>query len=174
MATILELAASIVESHASTTSMTTDELIDEIEKVFASLKRLESGETAIEEVTTKQPGISAKQSIKQNEVICMVCGKGGMKTLARHLSQSHGMSRSQYRKEFGIPATQSLTAKKFSESRRQMAKERGLGENLAKARAVRAQKIAQAKAPAEMPATPAAKSTRASSTRPAKKPTDKK
>jgi len=46
-----------------------------------------------------------------------------------------------------IPATQSLTAKNFSEKRRQTALERGLADNLAKARAVRAEKL-KAKKPA--------------------------
>jgi len=71
----------------------------------------------------------------------MICGKGGMKTLARHLSQVHGMKPREYRKQFNIPASQSLTAKNFSELRKKAALERGLADNLAKARAVRAEKL---------------------------------
>ena len=43
----------------------------------------------------------------------------------------------EYRRQFDIPRTQPLAARSYSESRRQMAIERGLGENLAKARAAR-------------------------------------
>ena len=47
------------------------------------------------------------------------------------------MTASEYRKQFDIPRSQSLAAKSYSEKRRQMAIDRGLGENLAKARAER-------------------------------------
>jgi len=47
----------------------------------------------------------------------------------------------EYRKQFNIPASQSLTAKNFSELRKKAALERGLADNLAKARAVRAEKL---------------------------------
>jgi predicted transcriptional regulator len=60
-----------------------------------------------------------------------------MKTLARHLKTSHDMTANDYRKQFDIPRTQSLAAKNYSEKRRQMAIDRGLGEKLAKARATR-------------------------------------
>ncbi len=66
----------------------------------------------------------------------MICGKE-MKTLARHLKTAHGMKPSEYRKQFEIPRTQPLAARSYSESRRQMAVDRGLGDNLAKARAAR-------------------------------------
>ena len=66
----------------------------------------------------------------------MICGKG-MKTLTRHLKTAHDLKPGQYRKQFGIPSSQSLAAKSYSESRRQMAIDRGLPEKLAKARAAR-------------------------------------
>ena len=67
-------------------------------------------------------------------------------TLARHLMTAHGLKPGQYRKQFGIPSKQSLAAKSYSESRRQMAIDRGLGEGLAKARAARVKKAAAPKA----------------------------
>ncbi len=147
MATLLELAASIVESHASTTEMSTDDLLLEIQKVYQTLKALEEGKEAViapaEEAMTS---ISVKDAFKKNEVICMICGKGGMKTLARHLSQAHGMKPGEYRKQFGIQKTQALAAKSFSESRRKMARERNLAGNLEKAREVRMANIKAKKA----------------------------
>ena len=73
----------------------------------------------------------------------MICGKG-MKTLTRHLKTAHDLKPGQYRKQFGIPRSQSLAARNYSESRRQMALDRGLGEKLAKARAARAKNKAAA------------------------------
>ena len=72
----------------------------------------------------------------------MICGKG-MKTLSRHLKTSHTMTAQEYRKQFDIPRTQPLAAKNYSEKRRQMAIDRGLGEKLAKARAKNAKKKAR-------------------------------
>ena len=161
MATLLELAAEIVSSHASVTSMTTEELLIEIQKVHTALKNIEAGaEVVVPEIEEAKPGLTVKEAFKKNEVICMVCGKGGFKTLARHLNQAHGMKPGVYRKQFGIPNKQPLAAKSFSESRRKMAQERGLGDVLAKAREVRAanlkaKKAAPAKKPTRSKATPA-------------------
>jgi hypothetical protein len=73
-----------------------------------------------------------------------------MKTLTRHLSQTHSMKPGEYRRMFGIASSQPLTARKFSEERKKMAQERGLADNLAKARAVRAAN-AKAKKGADAP-----------------------
>jgi predicted transcriptional regulator len=144
---IIELAAQIVSSHASTSHLSSEELVLEIQKVHAALKALEGGQAvAAPEAEYAKAAITIKQAFKKDEVICMICNKGKMKTLARHLMQVHNMKPGEYRKQFGIPSKQSLTAKSFSESRRQMAMDRGLADNLAKAREVRAAKLKEKKA----------------------------
>lgn len=137
MATILEMAADIVAAHASTTNMTKEELVAELADVYNALSALEKGEVVIEPVEEEQgPAISRKKAFGKDKIYCMICGKG-MKTLSRHLKTSHGMTAGEYRKQFDIPRAQSLAAKSYSETRRQMAIDRGLGEKLAKARAAR-------------------------------------
>ena len=158
-ATLLELTASIVSSHASMSEMTSEELLQEIQKVYSSLQKLEGvGASAIEATETKAPAISAKKAFQADQVVCMICGKGGMKTLTRHLKQVHALKPGEYRKQFGISRSQPLTARNFSEARRKMAEERGLGDKLAKAREVRAANLA-AKKP--QPAAPAKAKTKA-------------
>lgn len=138
MATLLEMAAQIVASQAGSTQMSSDELVLGIQKVYAALQALEAGKETAEPVAEEvKPAMTYKQSIKANEIICLICGKGGMKTLTRHLNTVHEMKPGEYRKQFGIPSKQPLAAKKFSEERRAMAQERGLGDVLAKAREVR-------------------------------------
>lgn len=152
MATLMEMAAKLVEAHASSTPMTTEELLDAIQRVYAKLKQVESGEAAEAPAAEEEnkPALSARQSIKKNEVICLLCGKGGMKTLTRHLSQSHQMKPGEYRKQFGIPRTQPLAAKDFSAKRKEMASNMNLAANLEKARAARKAKMeAKAAAPAK-------------------------
>jgi predicted transcriptional regulator len=139
MATLLEMAAEIVAAHASSTSLTKEELIAELSEIHKALTALEKGEAVVAEVVEEAagaPAISRKKAFGKDKVICMLCGKE-MKTLARHLKTTHGLKPGEYRKQFDIPRTQPLAARSYSESRRQMAVDRGLGENLAKARAAR-------------------------------------
>ncbi|MCM0082324.1 MucR family transcriptional regulator [Geomonas sp. Red32] len=140
---LLELTANIVSSHASVTEMSGEDLLQELQKVHVALQKLEveSGEGG-EKPEGKGPAVSLKRAFQPDQITCMLCGKTGMKTLARHLAQVHGMKPGEYRKQFGIPSNQALTAKNFSEARRRMAQEKGLADNLAKARAVRAAKLA--------------------------------
>jgi len=139
MATLLEMAAEIVASHASTTALTKEELISELAEIHKALSAMEKGEELGHEVSEEEaaaPAISRKKAFGKNKVVCMICGKE-MKTLTRHLKSAHNMKPGEYRKQFDIPRTQPLAARAYSESRKQMAIERGLGENLAKARAAR-------------------------------------
>ncbi len=138
---LVELTASIVSSHAVGTAMSSDELVQEITKVFATLKSLETNGAVIETAPTAgTPTLTMKKAFQNDQVGCMVCGKTGFKTLTRHLKQAHELKPGQYRKQFNIPSSQSLTAKNYSEARRKSANENNLAANLEKARAVRAAK----------------------------------
>ena len=149
MATLVEIAGQLVAAQAANGNLTTDELLMELGKVHAALKKLEDGQ-GVEGVEEVKPALTLKEAFKKNEVVCMVCGKGGFRTLARHLSTSHQLKPSAYKKQFGIPSKQPLSAKSYSESRRAMALDRGLADNLAKAREVRMANIAAKKtAPAK-------------------------
>lgn len=140
MANIMEMAADIIAAHASTTPMSKEELIDELNEVYSTLSALEKGESIeTSEVIEETPVISRKKAFGKDKIYCMICGKG-FKTLSRHLKTAHNMSATAYRKQFDIPRSQSLASKNYSESRRQMAVERDLAGNLAKARAAKANK----------------------------------
>jgi len=154
-ATLVELTASIVSSHATGTEMSGDDLIQEINKVYATLKKLESeGAAADAGGIAGAPAMPLKKAFQNDQVSCMVCGKTGFKTLTRHLKQAHNLKPGQYRKQFNIPASQSLTAKNYSEARRKAANENNLAANLEKARAARAAKKAGATKPQKAKAAP--------------------
>ena len=129
--------------------MLCDELIQELQKVHASLQNLEEEKLgkALETAKTDVPAMSLKKAFRPDQVFCLICGKGGMKTLTRHIMQTHHLKQGAYRKQFGIPSTQALTASNFSEARRKMAKERGLADNLVAARAARAAMFVAKKGP---------------------------
>ena len=141
MATLLEMSNNIVSAHAQKTPMTTEELLAELHKVYGALQALEAGlpiqptETLLEEPAV--PTLTLKQAFKTNEVICMICGKGGFKALTRHLSQTHQIKPSQYRKQFGIPKSQKLMSKAYTAQRKEIAAGMDLGANLEKGRAAR-------------------------------------
>lgn len=149
---LVELTANIVSSHAASVELTSDELLQEIQKVYTALKNLES-DVAIEDTggnKEQTPALNPKKSILKDQVICLICGKGGFKTLTRHLNVVHSMKPKDYRKQFNLPAGTALVARNYSEARRQAAINNNLGDNLVKGRATRkanleAQKVAPAK-----------------------------
>lgn len=158
MATLIELTSQLVTAQATTTPMSTEEMLSALTSVHNRLKDLETGVVVSEVPAAENPAptLSIKDAFKKNEVFCMVCGKGGFKTLTRHLSTAHGLKPREYRKMHGIPAKQSLSAKSYSDSRRKMALDRGLADNLAKAREVRMKNI-EARKPAAKTAAAVAK-----------------
>ncbi len=152
MSNLLEMATSIVSAHVSNSPMSKEELLAEIKEVYQALSAMEKGvvpasEQSVVAEEAVAPVISKRKAFGKDQIICMICGKG-FKTLARHLGTVHDMTPKEYRAQFDIPRTQSLAAKSYSESRRQMAIEKDLGAGLAKARAARAEKKPAAKKPA--------------------------
>jgi len=138
MPTITELAATIVSAHAASTEMTKDELFAELKELHAALSAMEKGETLpeVEVATEAAPVISKKKAFGKKRITCLICGKEFI-TLKRHLGTAHEMTPKEYRTKFDIPASTTLAAKDYVESRRQMALDKDLAAGLAKARAAK-------------------------------------
>jgi predicted transcriptional regulator len=120
MTNLVELTAQIVAAHAETIPLSIDEIIAELGRVHATPKRLDSGQPDVLAEEAK-PAITLKEAFRKNEVVCMICGKGGFKTLARHLATAHDITPPEYRQQFGIPTSQSLSARAYTETRKAMA-----------------------------------------------------
>ena len=149
---LLDLTTEIVSSHASVNELSQQDLLAEIQNVFAKLSAL-AGDDSVpcvaisdegppseeEQDAPVTPAVPLEAAFGSDKVFCMVCGKG-MKTLKRHLNTSHGMTPGQYRKHFGIPTGTALVATEYSDRRKQMAKDLNLAEQLVKARAARGKK----------------------------------
>jgi predicted transcriptional regulator len=136
-APLIELTARIVSAHAATRAMTRDELLTAMKDVHTTLKTLEEGTAVVAEqpdAVENVPVLSAKRSIQKQQIVCLICGKEGYKTLTRHLKQAHGMKPAAYRRQFGLPAGTPLVAKAYSAARREAALKNNLGEKLAKGR----------------------------------------
>jgi predicted transcriptional regulator len=132
---VLKLAAQIVISHASVTELSPKELVEEIKEVYIALASLEGPEAetaALEEgkeaEVVKKPPIPLRDIVKEKYVVCLECGKK-MRTLKAHLRKAHNLLPKEYFKRYGLDRKKyPLVCKEYSEQRRKLAKEKGLGE----------------------------------------------
>ena len=69
---------------------------------------------------------SEAASVTGTYVVCLDCGYRG-KTLRRHISSRHGLSRAEYLRRWGLQPDHPLTAPAYSERRSTLAKQLGLG-----------------------------------------------
>lgn len=142
---ILKLTAQIVISHASMSELTPKELVEEIKEVYQLLSSLEGemispleveGEKGLEATIVKKPPIPLQDIVKEKYVICLECGKQ-MRTLKAHLRKAHQLTPKDYYRRYGLdPKKFPLVCKEYSEQRRKLAKEKGLG-----AKGVRRRKV---------------------------------
>jgi predicted transcriptional regulator len=130
------LTATIVGSYVRHHTVGAGQLSDLITTVHRALGQLGQPNQP-EEVLV--PAVSVRRSVHQDYVVCLDCGYRG-KTLRRHISTRHGLSRDEYLKRWGLHADHALTAPAYSERRSTLAKALGLG-----------RKPAAEAAPAELP-----------------------
>ena len=135
---LLKMTAQIVTSHASINELTSQELINEIKIVYNTLAVLggEKGASAEFEVFTEatkdtagvKPAVPVEESVQDDYIVCLECGKR-FRTLKAHLRRAHAMTPAVYGERFGLDLKKySLVSRNYSEQRRQLAKEKGLGE----------------------------------------------
>lgn len=133
---ILKLTAQIVISHASMSELTPKELVEELKEVYQLLSSLEGGlvlpeeaevEKGLEAEVVKKPPIPLQDIVKDKYVVCLECGKQ-MRTLKAHLRKAHQLTPKDYYRRYGLdPKKFPLVCKEYSEQRRKLAKEKGLG-----------------------------------------------
>ena len=92
------LTARIVESYVRHHTVATNQVSDLITSVHGALARL-GRPSQPEEVLT--PAVSIRQSVRQDYVVCLDCGYRA-KTLGRHISTQHSLSRDEYLKRWGL------------------------------------------------------------------------
>src|SRR6516225_9417279 len=100
------------------------------------------------------PAVSVRQSVRQDYVVCLDCGYRG-KTLRRHISSRHSLSRDEYLKRWGLRKDHPLIAPTYTEQCSTMAKAFGFGRKpkaqITPARTSRAPVSARAESSAEKP-----------------------
>ncbi|MEL1250783.1 MucR family transcriptional regulator [Aurantiacibacter gilvus] len=120
---LITLTADIVTAHVANNNTDADALPSLIENVYAALSGLGTSE-AVEE--KPEPAVSIRASVKKDKIVCLDCGRD-MKMLKRHLSTDHGLTPDEYRERWNLPADYPMVAPAYSDTRRQLAKDIGLG-----------------------------------------------
>ncbi len=133
--------AKIVEAYVSRNKIAIEEIPKFMESIHDRLLKLErlSGSppfqvnngnvNAINQNARLQgitPAVDPAKAVSHDKVICLICGKP-MKALKGHLSRTHGVDVISYRKMFNLPKDFPIVAPAYSERRRQLAMDAGLG-----------------------------------------------
>jgi predicted transcriptional regulator len=117
------LTAEIVQSYVKHHRLGPDQLAELITSVHRAISQLGQPPESDEVLT---PAVSVRRSVHRDYVICLDCGYRG-KTLRRHISTRHGLSRDEYRQRWRLRSDHPLTAPAYSEQRSTMAKARLFG-----------------------------------------------
>lgn len=135
---LVEMCADIVSAQASHARLSPEEIAESLRRVFQTLQEVQRLGENIEpdEVDGKNP----QTSIQRNHVICLECGKAFKLLSNRHLAL-HSLTPREYKHKHGIRMTQALSARTLSARRRKLAKELGMGKQLAEWRAERKRHI---------------------------------
>ena len=135
---LVEMCTDIVSAQASHTPMSSEDIAESLRHIFRTLQEVQhiGDGTEPEEGMTRDP----QSSIQRNQVLCLECGKAFKLLSNRHLAL-HGLTPRAYKYKHGIRMTQALSARTLSARRRKLAKELGMGKQLAEWRAERRQHV---------------------------------
>jgi predicted transcriptional regulator len=120
---LLALTADIVAAHVSNNPVAVGDLPRLIGDVYAALDGL--GGKA-EPVQPQRPAVSVRSSVKPDFIICLEDGKK-LLMMKRHLRTDHQMTPSQYRAKWQLSSDYPMVAPNYSERRRTLAHQIGLG-----------------------------------------------
>jgi len=146
---LTQMAANIVAAQASHVSMSADEMDAALKKVFEALNQIKvieetpAGEAVDDELARLRA--NPIKSIQRTYVINLEDGSKYKQLTAKTLAK-FGLTAREYRKKWGFPARQPLSAKALSAKRRKVAKDLGLADKLAAARLARSKTAAERKA----------------------------
>ncbi|MBV1691404.1 MucR family transcriptional regulator [Novosphingobium sp. G106] len=123
--TLIELTADIVSAHLGHNRVDLADVPRVIDAVYVALAdAAQSATTPIE--ARPEPAVPIRSSLKADAIVCLACG-ARMKMLKRHLRVDHDQSPADYRTRWDLPHDYPMVALAYSETRRAIARETGLG-----------------------------------------------
>ena len=134
---LLELAVEIVQAQASMNKMSAEEIEMALVRAYNALQKMSEAEehgqvilsTRIEDSGAPVSPTDPLSSIQEDKVTCMECKAELRQLTANHL-RIHHLTPREYKKKWGFPLKQPLSAKVLTDLRSRSAKKRGLPENL--------------------------------------------
>jgi predicted transcriptional regulator len=136
--TLVEMCTDIVSAQAGHTAMSSEDIVESLRRVFRTLQEVQLLGGAAENEEGSVIPRDPQSSIQRNQVLCLECGKAFKLLSNRHLAL-HDLTPRAYKHKYGIRMTQALSARTLSTRRRKLAKELGMGTQLAEWRAERKQ-----------------------------------
>lgn len=125
---LLVLTTEIVSSHVANNTVSTSDLPQLIQQVYATLagigKASAGGHGAMGE--RPEPAVPIKKSVMPDYIVCLEDGRK-LKMLKRHLKTAYDMSPDDYRERWGLPADYPMVAPNYAKQRSSLAKKIGLG-----------------------------------------------
>jgi predicted transcriptional regulator len=120
---LAELTASIASAYVSHNRISAADLARLITDTGRELQSL-GGQAPVPE--RPEPAVSVRRSIGRDHLTCLVCGKQ-QRLLKRHLAVEHELTPAAYRQTFGLKSDYPMAAPSYTERRRALALEIGLG-----------------------------------------------
>ncbi|MBB3348378.1 MucR family transcriptional regulator [Sphingomonas sp. BK069] len=133
---VLALATDLTVAWIANTNTRTEaaQVSQVLQSVVDALSMLSAGKTEEEPTTVATPAVSIRKSLAdKNHIISLIDGRP-YKSLRRHLA-ANGLTPEEYRARYGLKRDYPMVAENYSEARRAMAKELGLGRKPAAAAA---------------------------------------
>ncbi len=121
---LLALTTDIVAAHVSNNAVGLADLPDLITRVHGALAGLSS--PVVESVEEQKPAVSIRSSVKPDYIVCLEDGKK-LTMMRRYLMTNFSMTPDDYRAKWNLPKDYPMTAPNYTEKRRALAKEIGLG-----------------------------------------------
>jgi len=115
---LTKIALELVKAQAAVRVMTDEEIISMTRSLVAGLSRVSvGGESEVEVAAPSVTPEEAKNSIKENSVTCLECGKVFKFMTSKHLA-SHGLDKASYCEKYGLKKDTALVAKRLQRERR--------------------------------------------------------
>ncbi len=122
--TLVTLTADIVAAHVTNNSVAISDIPLLIRSVHDALAGLATGSEPAPEPL--QPAVSVRASVKPDYLVCLEDGKK-LTMMRRYLMTNFNMTPDEYRAKWNLPKEYPMVAPNYSERRRVLAKEIGLG-----------------------------------------------
>ena len=135
---LLELAVEIVHAQASVSKMTGEDIEQVLARVYNALHSMRLAEeegrsilvgNAVFQASGVPAAVDPHSSIQEDKVTCMECKAEFRQLTANHL-RIHHLTPREYKKKWGFPLKQPLSARMLTKLRSRSAKKRGLPEKL--------------------------------------------